>query len=420
MLGRLYTIILTFVLIMLGNLPMMSQELSEDVVQEVDEAVVQRIDTIQAIDPDTLVVSLITCSPGTDLYAMFGHSAIRIFNVNTQQNIVFNYGMFNYNSDNFVFRFVKGETDYELGAEPADFFVWRYSQKGNGIVQQVLNLTPAEKAKLVALISENYKPENRIYRYNWLYDNCTTRARDIIEAAIDGEVVYTKSTQPKTARQILQEFTSPSPWSEFGINLLLGSEIDYPLSKKLQMFIPSYYEMEVDSAFIHRNGGGFAPLVLDKRTVLDERIPHDEPSIFTPFVVFSIMLLASCGLFLYERKKKVVIWVVDVVLLSLQGLAGILVSFLFFFSEHAAVDSNWLVVLFNPLPLIWLPYYINRAVKKRRDYVCYVSATAIVAFMVTMSVVRQVFDPSIDILAFILLTRTVSNIFNRKVETSLK
>ncbi len=403
---------------MLSNLPIFSQELSEEVINEGDEAVVQGIDSVQSHEPDTLVVSLITCSPGTDLYAMFGHSAIRIFNVNTQQNIVFNYGMFNYNSDNFVFRFLKGETDYELGAEPADFFVWRYSQKGNGIVQQVLNLSPAEKAKLVALITENYKPENRIYRYNWLYDNCTTRARDVIEAAIDGEVVYTKSTQPKTARQILDEFTSPSPWSEFGINLILGSEIDYPLSKKLQMFIPSYYEMEVDSAFIHKNGGGYAPLVLDKRAVLDNRIINDEPTIFTPFVVFAILLLASCGLFIYEWKKKRVVWVVDVVLLSIQGLVGILVSFLFFFSEHAAVDSNWLVVIFNPLPFLWLPYFINRAKKIKRDYVCFVSCAVIVAFMFAMPSANQSFDKSVDILVFILLSRSLSNIINRRTVSS--
>lgn len=133
---------------------------------------------------DSLEVSLLTCSPGDIAYTMYGHSAIRVHNITTGKDVVFNYGMFNLDEDNFVYKFVKGETDYVLGAEPADFFFGRYARKGESITEQVLNFTQAECWRIFEYISINIRPENRTYRYNWLYDNCTTRARDMIERAV--------------------------------------------------------------------------------------------------------------------------------------------------------------------------------------------------------------------------------------------
>ena len=132
--------------------------------------------------PDSIRLSLLTCAPGSEIYAHFGHTAIRYENYTRKIDLVFNYGMFNFRAPHFVWRFVKGETDYQLGITPYIYFRAEYAMRGSSVYQQVLNLTQAEKERLVALLEENYRPENRIYRYNYFYDNCTTRAREPVRA----------------------------------------------------------------------------------------------------------------------------------------------------------------------------------------------------------------------------------------------
>ena len=130
---------------------------------------------------DSIQFSLLTCSPGTEIYSLFGHTAIRYRNFTQNRDLVFNYGMFSFSTPNFIYRFVKGETDYQLGINTFESFETEYYFRGSKVYQQVLNLTDAEKLELEKLLFENYRPENRVYRYNYFYDNCTTRARDQIE-----------------------------------------------------------------------------------------------------------------------------------------------------------------------------------------------------------------------------------------------
>ena len=137
---------------------------------------------------DSIQFSLLTCSPGTEIYSLFGHTAIRYQNYTQNKDIVFNYGMFSFSSPNFIYRFVKGETDYQLGVNDFRSFEAEYMFRGSSVYQQILNLTYEEKLKLQNLLFTNYLPQNRVYRYNYFYDNCTTRARDQIEKCIDGDV----------------------------------------------------------------------------------------------------------------------------------------------------------------------------------------------------------------------------------------
>ena len=149
---------------------------------------------------DSFEISLLTCTPGPVAYTMYGHSALRVHNFTANLDLVFNYGVFDYNEDNFVFKFVKGETDYILAAEYSVGFFERYRDEGAGIMEQVLNLSQEECNILNGLLMENLQPANRMYRYNWLYDNCTTRARDMIERAVQGEVRYHAADPQLSAR----------------------------------------------------------------------------------------------------------------------------------------------------------------------------------------------------------------------------
>lgn len=175
---------------------------------------------------------------GTEIYELFGHTAIRYENPAEGKDLVFNYGIFSFNTPNFVLRFVKGETDYRLGVVPYSYFEGEYAVRGSSVYQQTLNLTDEEKQKIWDLLEENYRPGNRIYRYNYFYDNCTTRARDKIEDCIDGKVVYPQAEEGVTFRDIVHRCTKGNEWDELGIDLCLGSEADVPIDGRKQMFAP--------------------------------------------------------------------------------------------------------------------------------------------------------------------------------------
>lgn len=328
--------------------------------------------TEEAPDDDSLYVALVTCDPGADAYKLFGHTGIRVRNLHEpEMDFVFNYGLFRMSQGNFIYRFVKGETDYELGPEPTEYFFGRYSAEGIRTVEQTLALTPTEKLRLWYLLVENYKPENRIYRYNFLYDNCTTRANDVIQRALLEDVLTWSEQTPNnpewTFREILHEFTATSPWTEFGIDMVLGAEVDCPRSRKEQMFIPSILMAEMKQAQL-RSGQQVRPMVSNETEYLPEGEWQAIPDFpLSPECLFGIVLILAVCLSIADIcwRRTALSLSFDLVLISLQVTAGLIISFLFFFSEHPAVGSNWLVLAFNPLAWFLMPDIIRMHHKHR-------------------------------------------------------
>lgn len=355
---------------------------------------------------DTFTISVLTCTPGVDLYAKFGHTAILVRDNVRKNNIVFNYGCFNYNSDNFVFKFLLGQTDYILDAEDLSNFMNRYSYMGNGVTEQTLNLTNEEKNELVYLLFENLRPENQEYRYNWLYDNCTERARNIIESAVDGEIIYGKKTDNVTVRQMLNKCLGKNPWAAFGIDLILGEEIDKIADKRIQMFIPDVYRAEADESYIIRSNGEKEKFVSSKQVILKETNVFNEASaISSPITIAILLLIATLALSVAEIRKGSYFYLIDVALHSIQGLAGIIVSFLFFFSEHPAVDSNWLVLIFNPLYIFYAVWIAICKRKNMKNVLSYVNLAVLVIFAISSIVCKQTFNTALLIMVATLLER---------------
>ncbi len=321
-----------------------------------------------------LRVTLITCDPGPDAYQMFGHTAIRIRDLNNPfYDQVYNYGVFDSRRNNFIYYFVKGETDYVLSVDNADRFIGRYRDYfGIQMYEQELNLTSEQKDSLTRLLEINAQPENRTYRYNFLYDNCTTRAINIIEKAValTGEEVIYQKRDPKyeetTFRDVLHRFTDVTPWLEFGIDFVLGAEVDKPRSQKEQMFIPSVYEGELDEAVIISADGQSRKIVSRKETIAPTTEQDREGSFpLSPIVLFTLLLVITFILCIFDIKRgKLSLWA-DITGLFVRGLAGFLVAFLFFFSEHPAVGSNWLVMAFNPIVFFMIPNVIYIAWQKK-------------------------------------------------------
>ena len=360
---------------------------------------------------DSIQFSLLTCSPGTEIYSLFGHTAIRYQNFTQNQDIVFNYGMFSFSSPNFIYRFVKGETDYQLGVNDFRSFEAEYMFRGSSVYQQILNLTYEEKLKLQNLLFTNYLPQNRVYRYNYFYDNCTTRARDQIEKCIDGDVEYPNSVPDKTFRGIIHEFTKGFDWEEFGIDLCLGAGADKPIGIRQQMFSPFYMRSFAESAFIKDENGNTRPLVLREEVVVDaDTVDAAEGSFpFSPIACATFFLFLNVVIAFVQIVRKKIYWFWDLILYLSQGLAGCIIAFLFFFSTHPTVDSNWLILLFNPIPLFYLPFMVYNDIKRKKDKWHVINSVYLTLFILILPLIPQEINLSVLLLALGLLFNAVSH-----------
>ncbi len=373
--------------------------------------------SVQSQSTDSIRFSLLTCAPGTEIYSLFGHTAIRYENYTRRIDVAFNYGMFSFNTPNFIFRFVAGETDYQLGITPYSYFEAEYAMRGSSVYQQVLNLTQSEKERLLTILENNYLPENRIYRYNYFYDNCTTRARDKIEECIEGKVVYPDSLSGKSYRSIVHEFTAGSPWDEFGIDLCLGAEADKEINKRQQMFSPFYMKYYASNAYIVDAGGTRRPLILDEAKIVDVEPEDVQPGFILSPLMCGALFLALCVVMAWGQwKTQRIWWGWDIVLYGLQGLAGCIIAFLFFFSVHPTVGSNWLLILFNPIPLLYLPFMVYKAVKRKKDYYHVGNMVYLTLFITILPFCGQEFNLTVLPLALGLLVTSASHVlvWNKK------
>lgn len=359
---------------------------------------------------DNVKVSLLTCAPGTEIYALFGHTALRYEDTERGEDWVFNYGMFSFNTPNFIYRFVKGETDYELGITRYPYFESSYAMRGSSVFQQTLNLTPVEKQRLRSLLEENYLPENRVYRYNFFYDNCTTRARDKMEECLEGKIVYPNGRDGLSFRNIVHQYTKGHEWDELGIDMCLGSEADEPIDARKQMFAP-FYLMEAAKEAVIVEGDSLRPLVLVEKKVVDVQPEEDEGSFpLSPMVCVCILIGITCLVGWVQLKIKKVIWIWDILLFGIQGLAGCVIAFLVFFSTHPTVGSNWLILLFNPIPLVYLPVMVYRAIKGKKDLYHVINIVYLTLFIMIMPFIQQKFNATVLPLALCLLICSASHV----------
>ena len=309
---------------------------------------------------DSVEVSLLTCSPHEEIYSLYGHSAIRWHDLRSDNDIVFNWGVFDFRKPHFVARFVFGLTDYELGVFPFNFF-WPYYQKvGSSVVEQVLNLSNEEKFHLQQMLSNNLKPENRIYRYNYFYDNCSTRPRDAIEKSIIGKIEYAqREDYTPSYREMVHECVRNHPWAAFGNDMLLGVKSDLSTSLREQEFLPENLMYDFDRAQIYA-GGQYRPLVKERRMIVPpgvQIIKQDFP--LSPMACFCIFLIISLIILALEWKRKRTFKYWDALLMLLQGLAGC-VLFVMLFSQHPTTSTNLQILLLNPIALFFIPAVIRR------------------------------------------------------------
>ncbi len=309
----------------------------------------ERTDSVFPADGgEDLTVSILTCDPGPDVYELCGHAAIRIRS--EKMDSVWNYGIFDFTSPNFIYRFCKGETDYMVYGYRFERFMPAYVRRGSRVTEQELNLTQEEAQNLRKLLQVESRPENRVYRYNYVRDNCATRPWKRVTQATDREIALPDTLYYPTFRSEMRHFHRNYPWYQFGIDLVLGSGLDYPLAKDEDTFAPPVLQAKLAQATI-----GGDPLVSQTNIIFpgyaDPTLPPT-PWYLTPMAVGIVMLLLSIGTFFaYLWKGKLWKWWISIYFL-VAGIAGCVVTFLVFCSEHEATSPNLMLIWLNPLQFI--------------------------------------------------------------------
>ena len=353
---------------------------------------------------DSVEFSLLTCQPHDEVYSLYGHTAIRYHELRPGGlDWAFNYGVFDFKKPHFVARFVFGLTDYELGAYPYKYFVKEYRRFGSMVTEQVLNLTDEEKMALHDALAINLRPENKIYRYNYFYNNCTTKARDIIESCINGKVEYAgREDYTPSYRDMVHSMTRNNPWSRFGNDLLLGIKADWKTDLRQQEFLPGNLLYDFDHAQIYSNGN-YRPLIKERRIAVPAGVQIIESGFpLTPLACAAILLAVGIVIFFFEWRKKRVFVLWDVLLMITTGTIGIVLT-LMLFSQHPTVSLNLQIILCNPLPWLFL-WSVIRGRETR-----YWKITAILAVLFLIGSFFQCYAEGIHVLALCLLMQCYAN-----------
>lgn len=316
-------------------------------------ALINSTDAATRLLSEKAEVSLLTCSPGSELYSVFGHSAIRVNDPDSQLDWVFNYGTFDFNTPNFYLKFSSGKLNYILSVNHFSRFVQSYFREERSINEQVLNLNASEKQNLFNALVENAKPENKYYRYDFFFDNCATRIRDMIINQLDGQIQYHDTAiVEQSFRDYIHKYVNHSPWISDGLDLLLGVKTDDIASVSEQMFLPDYMMLYFGKAIINQEGTE-KELVKEMRQVLKFDNNNIKNKGITPDFLFWGLFFIGLILFYFEvkhRKKPLVI--VTRLLLLVSGCTGILFFYLWFFSLHSVTGQNFNLLWAMPTSII--------------------------------------------------------------------
>ncbi|MDT0647016.1 DUF4105 domain-containing protein [Zunongwangia sp. F260] len=309
-------------------------------------------------------ISILTCSPGDEVYSVFGHSAIRIIDKEKSTDVVYNFGIFDFDAPNFTFKFIGGKLRYSLGIQKTKDFIKQCSDENRLVSEQKLSLTEKDKGKLIAKLNFLYRPENRQYLYSFLEKNCSTEISDLLQGL---DVSFSDQDLAESNRKLINAHLEKNLWLRFGVNLLLGKTLDRNSNKYQRMFLPIYLEEGINNASL--NG---IPLV-NSEIVLNEvekKTKSDFQNRFSPLVVFSLLLL----IFLFWFPKSI-----QLLISFLIGATGLILSLMWLFSEHPEVKFNLNVIWCNPLYLMYILQIIR------------IKSSAVLAFVLFMSIVGVIF-----------------------------
>lgn len=294
-------------------------------------------------------ISVLTIGPGALLNDSFGHNAFRIKDKTYNVDLVFNYGVYDFRAPNFYLKFAQGKLNYLMAADSFSDFYASYSRQDRTIQEQVLNLSMDEKQQLYDYLLTNYKPENRYYLYDFFYDNCATRIRDVVNDALEKNVAYNvpQNLEVKTFRALIHDHVNRNSWGGFGIDLALGAVIDKKATPDEHMYLPKYiFEFFENATYTNNN------LVKESKVLYEKKTAFEEQNFWSsPLAIFGFLGMIILILTYFDHKNKRRSKWLDVFLFGFTGIIGIIVLLLWFATDHSATAQNYNLLWAFPLNL---------------------------------------------------------------------
>lgn len=314
-------------------------------------------------------ISVITCGPGQELYTAFGHSAIRVVDPVNRIDYAYNYGVFDFDQPNFYLNYTKGLLLFKLGVYDYTDFVNSYAYYNRWVTEQVLNLSAQQKQTVFNFLEWNALPENETYRYDYFYNNCANKVRDVFAQVLGDSVHFNDAhiTTSYTLRQLCDLYTVDHPWGDLGIDICLGLPMDKKITPYEYMFLPDYVLMAFEHATIS-HGGPPEPLVQTKTPVYVS-MPHGvEPEPVHPWTVFGIFAALVVALSLWDMKRKKASTWFDVTLFFVTGAIGILLIVLWTATDHQAASRNLNILWALPTNIFVVGIFFAGMRPKLRKY----------------------------------------------------
>lgn len=338
-----------------------------------------------------------------ELYSAFGHSGIRVTDPVNKIDWVYNWGVFDFDQPNFYLNFTRGKLLYKLGKGGYERTRQYYEYYNRSIKEQILNLTLEEKQQLVDYLEINYLPENRNYYYNYIYDNCATKIRDVLEAVFPGKINFNDDyvIEGVTYRDLMDMYLQEQPWGDVGIDICLGVQIDEVAPARGYMYLPDYVFEALDGATIE-SGGSTKPLVSDNIEVFKTAPAPDASSPFAPVWFFAILFLVA-GI-LTHRELKYGLWArwLDVALFTIVGLIGWVLLFLWLGTDHLSLynfNLLWAIPFHFPTGIILLKRPLASMLKKYFLVVAVIQITLIVSWGLIPQALNLALVPLVLLLA---------------------
>lgn len=365
--------------------------------------------------PDSLSPSaeiyLMTIAPGEELYSTFAHSAIWVSDRRQRFERVYNYGVFDFNNVSpatFYTNFTLGKMRYRLDTESWDYFQRVYHYFERSYTAQRFQLTHQQKNQVFRFLEHNYLPENRTYWYDFLWDNCATRIRDLLQHEFEAELVWDQPHEPtdQTYRDLLHEYLTESPWAEFGIDLALGAVVDQPSTPWTQTFLPDYLAQVLAQAQI-KDHTGMHPLVDVSQPMYLGKDAHPPASWITyPITWLGVLALVVLGVALLRWKQPLTYLWADRAFFFVVGLAGTILLFLWVGTEHSTTKNNFNILWLIPSHLV-MAWTLRPAVSNGVRWYWLISTLITASVLGGWFFWPQAFNPAFIPLILIIVIRSV-------------
>ncbi|WP_412984486.1 DUF4105 domain-containing protein [Pontimicrobium sp. IMCC45349] len=350
-------------------------------------------------------ISVLTIGPGTMLNDAFGHSAFRVKDKAFNRDLVFDYGRFDFDTPSFYLEFAQGKLNYKIGLSYYKDFYANYVAQQRSIKEQVLNLNQEERQALFDFLTNNIKPENKYYLYDFFYDNCATKIKDVVNVVTNNNVTYhtPENFQQETFRALIQNELNYNSWGSVGIDIALGSIIDKKATPEDHMFLPKNIHSFFSSATFKNDS---SKLIKEEKLIFDAPKKDNKSTFITsPLFVFLILSLGILFITYKDKKTNTKSTYLDIFIFTITGLIGIGLLLLWFATNHTATGFNYNLLWAFALNIFVIKQVLSKTPKQW--FIKYLKLLVIMLCLMTLhwTIGVQVFAPALIPLLVALMVR---------------